>query len=105
MTHSASTPFFALLGQAAVRAWRVYSNRRQIAELKHWTDDQLKDIGLTRSDVRRALAQPFYSDPTSVLNASPALRQAPNYSAANAPTDKPELTLVETRKSDGKLAA
>lgn len=34
-------------------AWRQFQNRRQINRLNELSDDQLKDIGLTRSDVRR----------------------------------------------------
>ncbi len=84
MTHTATTPFFALFGQMAARAWRVFANRRHFAELQDWSDEQLNDIGLTRSDVRRALAQPFYTDPSSLVTGSAASRQAPSLSAANA---------------------
>ncbi|MES0880256.1 DUF1127 domain-containing protein [Roseibium sp. SCP14] len=106
MTHTATTPFFAPFGQMAARAWRVFNNRRQYAELKYWTDEQLKDIGLTRGDVRRALAQPFYVDPSSILNDAPALRQTLNYSGANAPLTPPSLKLVSTdQKQSGQLAA
>lgn len=106
MTHTASTPFFALFGQTVARAWRVYKNRRHFAELRNWSDEQLKDIGLTRVDVRRALALPFYSDPSSLVSNSPALRHTLALSAANAPLEKPVLTLVETgREKGGQIAA
>ncbi|WP_269583679.1 DUF1127 domain-containing protein [Roseibium sp. Sym1] len=103
MTHSASTPAFALLGQMIARAWRVFNNRRQFAELKHWSDEQLEDIGLTRSDVRRALAGPFYTDPTSVVSAASMQRTWQGVRAANA---APDVRLVETETSrPGQLAA
>jgi|GEM_PF-1668016 len=108
MTHTTSTPFYALFGQMVARAWRVFNNRRHFAELKDWSDEQLMDVGLTRSDVRRALARPFYSDPTSaLLSGAPAPRQtATTFGAANAPLAKPELTVVKTdRTKDGQLAA
>ncbi len=106
MRHTVSIPFLALSGQLVTRAWRVFKNRRQFAELKYWTDEQLKDVGLTRSDVRRAMAQPFYTDPTSLLNSAPALRQTSPLRAANGPQTAPALTLVsECQKSGGKLAA
>ncbi|GAB2185730.1 DUF1127 domain-containing protein [Roseibium sp. LAB1] len=104
MTHTASTPFFALFGQMVARVWRVLNNRRQFAELNDWSDEQLKDIGLTRSDVRRALAQPFYTDPTSLVNESSALRETLGYSAANSAQDKPVMTLV-TESKTRQLAA
>ncbi|MCV0426061.1 MAG: DUF1127 domain-containing protein [Roseibium sp.] len=106
MTHTATNTFFALFGQMAARAWRVFNNRRQFAELKHWSDDQLKDIGLTRSDVRRALALPFYSDPTSVLTGSASLGTSMNLSAANAQAKSPDLKIVDACQDKcGPLAA
>ncbi|TYC67754.1 DUF1127 domain-containing protein [Stappia sp. BW2] len=99
MSHTASTPFFAPFGQMVARAWRVFSNRRQFAKLTDWSDEQLKDIGLTRSDVRRALALPFYTDPTSLVNESSALRETVGYSAANSAQDKPVMTLVSESKT------
>ncbi len=94
MTHIANHPFFALFGQMVARAWRVFSNRRQFAELKHWSDEQLDDIGLSRSDVRRALAQPFYTDPTSLLTRTPALHPILATGAANSPRPAPSLEIV-----------
>ncbi|GAB4518040.1 MAG: hypothetical protein Tsb0019_18010 [Roseibium sp.] len=86
------------------RAWRVFNNRRQFAELKDWSDEQLKDVGLTRSDVRRALARPFYMDPTALVNG--AVAQRPVDLPANAPQAKPALRLVRSAGAkDGQLAA
>ena len=62
-------------------AWRIVSGfRRPIAailtairhrhEMKHLAeldDRALKDIGLVRSDVEAALAEPFFRNPSSVL--------------------------------------
>ena len=104
MTHTATTPFFALFGQMAARAWRVFANRRHFAELQDWSDEQLNDIGLTRSDVRRALAKPFYTDPTSLVNGSADASRNPNYSAANASPEKSVLALVAGSKTR-RLAA
>lgn len=49
------------------RVWRVHRNRRKTVHLSTLTDAQLKDIGLTRGDVRRALARPFLEDPSTLL--------------------------------------
>ncbi|PVB63135.1 DUF1127 domain-containing protein [Labrenzia sp. 011] len=108
MTQTTSTPSFALFGQMVARAWRVFNNRRQFAELKDWSDEQLEDVGLTRSDVRRAMAEPFYRDPTSsLLNASPAPLRRRQLQPANAPRARADLTLVETDapRDNGQLAA
>lgn len=105
MTHTASTPAYALLGQMIARAWRVFNNRRQFAELKDWSDEQLKDIGLTRSDVRRALAQPFYADPTSLVSAANVQSSWLAVRPANAERSEPELRLVDTPKFPGGQVA
>ena len=65
--------FFALLGfilGAAKRAMslaRGLRNRRQISRLAELGDRELKDIGLTRSDVLGALSVPLYRDPSRTL--------------------------------------
>lgn len=51
----------------AARAWRVLRNRHQTVKLNDLTDAQLADIGLTRGDVRAALAAPFFRDPSFAL--------------------------------------
>ncbi len=51
----------------AARAWRVLRNRHQARKLNDLTDAQLADIGLTRGDVRTALAAPFFRDPSFAL--------------------------------------
>ncbi len=68
MTHIAHHPIFALSGQLVASALRVFKNRRQVTELWTLSDEALKDIGLTRSDVRRARALPFHKDPAPFLN-------------------------------------
>jgi uncharacterized protein YjiS (DUF1127 family) len=42
-------------------------NRSAVKSLAELDDHALKDIGLTRSDVIGALAEPFYRDPSEVL--------------------------------------
>ncbi|MBN9669008.1 DUF1127 domain-containing protein [Roseibium aggregatum] len=106
MTHTTSTPFFALFGQMAARAWRVFKHRRQFAELRNWTDEQLDDIGLTRAQVRRALDLPFYTDPTSRMASAPALGQSLALTAANSPRKTTRLKTVKPRSDEsGPLAA
>ncbi len=72
-----STPYqpssFALVlagVTAAIRKiGRVLKNRSDAAILAKLDDRMLSDIGLTRSDLRDAYAEPLWSDPTRVLAA------------------------------------
>jgi uncharacterized protein YjiS (DUF1127 family) len=48
-----------------VRAW--WKNRRGLAALARIDERLLADIGLTRSDVLGALAEPFWRDPTQAM--------------------------------------
>ena len=47
--------------------YRAMKHRRDIAALADQDDYLLADIGLTRDDVRNAVAQPFWRDPTETL--------------------------------------
>lgn len=67
MTHLAHHPIVALAGQTVARVLRIFKNRHQAAKLSALSDEQLKDIGLTRSDVRSALALPLRADLAPVL--------------------------------------
>lgn len=46
---------------------RALKNRRQAGLLAGMDDRMLADIGLTRSDLRDAYAEPLWRDPTDVL--------------------------------------
>jgi uncharacterized protein YjiS (DUF1127 family) len=50
-----------------VRAFRALSNRRKILSLSDLDDHMLHDLGLTRTDVQRALDLPFMQDPALEL--------------------------------------
>ncbi|MFN4011771.1 MAG: DUF1127 domain-containing protein [Pannonibacter sp.] len=63
----ALAPLISRLSGFVANGWRAFRNRRQIAELTTWTDEQLRDIGLTRGDVRAAMGTPLFADPSSVL--------------------------------------
>lgn len=103
MTHIAHHPIFALSGQLVARALRVFKNRRQVTQLSTLSDEALKDIGLTRSDVRRAVALPFYSDPAPFLRQMAdghtllALQILPLAANAEPNTRKPAVSLVHPR--------
>ncbi len=46
---------------------RAYAGRRMLNDLARADDRMLRDIGLNRSDLRDAAAEPLYRDPTEVL--------------------------------------
>ncbi len=46
---------------------RAAAGRRALRQLAEADDRMLKDIGLDRSDLRNARAQPLYRDPTDLL--------------------------------------
>ena len=54
-------------GAFAIRVLRAAKNRHSAAMLACLDDRMLADIGLTRSDLRDAYAEPLWEDPTSVL--------------------------------------
>lgn len=46
---------------------KAVSRRRQLNQLGGFDDRMLRDIGLTRSDLRDAASGPLWQDPTAVL--------------------------------------
>jgi uncharacterized protein YjiS (DUF1127 family) len=53
---------------AGIRAvLRALKNRRNAAMLAELDDRMLKDMGLTRSDLRDAYSEPLWRDPTDIL--------------------------------------
>lgn len=63
-------------GAFAARALRAAKNRHSARMLARLDDRQLADIGITRSDLRDAYAEPLWEDPTSVLARRAAERRA-----------------------------
>jgi uncharacterized protein YjiS (DUF1127 family) len=66
----AFTRIAELAGAGALRVVdfvRAYLNRRDLQTLAGFDDRMLADIGLTKSDVRDAVAEPLWRDPTVVL--------------------------------------
>ena len=55
---------------------RAIRHRRDVEALARFDDRMLADIGLTRSDLRYALGEPFWRDPGRVLNARAGERRA-----------------------------
>jgi uncharacterized protein YjiS (DUF1127 family) len=66
-----SPPFITALLAAIVSGLRTFAqalkNRRDAAALAGMDERMLRDIGLTRSDLRDAYAEPLWRDPTDIL--------------------------------------
>ena len=65
---------FTMASQAANAVWRVLTwpvrvsaTRRVMSELAQMSEYELRDIGLTRSDVNDATALPLDADPSGLL--------------------------------------
>jgi uncharacterized protein YjiS (DUF1127 family) len=65
--HRVSSGPLAALAAAFGRLHHRLRNRRQVLLLTELDDHVLSDIGVTRSDVRSALSQPFSADPSLEL--------------------------------------
>jgi uncharacterized protein YjiS (DUF1127 family) len=68
------TASFTTASQAANVLWRILTwparvsaARRTMSELARMSDFELRDIGLTRSDINDATALPLDDDPSSLL--------------------------------------
>ena len=73
---------FALAAGVSLRLKRfaqAYSHRSEAAVLAGFDERMLADIGLTRSDVRDAFAEPLWHDPTNLLRARVLERRLNQY--------------------------
>jgi uncharacterized protein YjiS (DUF1127 family) len=64
------------IGRGLQQAARAYKNRGDAAMLARLDERMLADIGLTRSDLRDAYAEPLWRDPTSILASRAGERRA-----------------------------
>ncbi len=62
-----STPFSGSWRIARVTVLQTLKNRRDAASLAGLDDRMLADIGLTRGDLRDAISEPVWRDPTAIL--------------------------------------
>lgn len=68
-------------------------NRGDVRLLLDMDEHGLRDIGLTRDDVRQALAQPLIKDPSKTLLVRSVERRARLRSVALAPVPAPRRTV------------
>lgn len=64
---SAIASMLTALGRSLQLLMRAARNRRAAAMLAHFDDRMLSDIGISRSDLHDAYAEPLWRDPTCVL--------------------------------------
>lgn len=78
---------FAAVTAGLAKAFTIWSNRRAVMRLAGLEDGYLRDIGVCRSDVTWALAQPWYVDPSEALAARVERRRAAQRWARGCLTD------------------
>lgn len=83
------SPFSRLL---ALLAWplRVAEHRRTLADLGALDDYTLRDIGLTRQDLRDVTALPLGADPSWLLSARAGERAQAALAAREPPPSSPK---------------
>jgi uncharacterized protein YjiS (DUF1127 family) len=69
--------FLAFLGETARKAALALKHRRDATALAGLDERMLRDIGLTRSDLRDAYAEPLWRDPTDILASRARDRRRP----------------------------
>ena len=82
-------------------------NRRAVLVLLDWDDRALRDIGLTRADIRLALGLPFREDPSARLQAWALERRAARLTEGRSGDDRfpgPHLRLLSGRIRSSKAS-
>lgn len=74
----------ARVGKAVVRMWKTYRARRALRTLIDVDDRMLRDIGVTRDDVRWALRASTGQDPSALLRIRAVSRRAAERSELHA---------------------
>ena len=101
------TSLILALAKVGARFQTALVNRRAANELLDWDARALKDIGLTRSDLRGALASPLFKDPTEFLSLIAAGREvgARQDGAVRSRNDgrKPAVPAAESKGRHGNL--
>lgn len=86
-------------GAIAARVFRAAKNRHSASMLARLDDRMLADIGLTRSDLRDAYAEPLWEDPTTML-----ARRAAERRLSRNPSRKRVAFENSTEQSAGKFS-
>lgn len=83
----------------------AFRNRRALLALGGWDARQLKDIGLTRSDVCNALSHPVGDDPAAILSGIRSSRRRYRRVAARPMIQKSRVPREPSRARCHKTAA
>ncbi|MCB8820362.1 DUF1127 domain-containing protein [Microvirga rosea] len=96
--HVTSLPGATFLGsivRAVANIVKALQHRREIVHLAEFDDRMLKDIGLVRSDVEGALAEPLLHNPSWVLVRCAERHARTERVAAPARSVRPVVPLVK----------
>ena len=100
---AASAAWVRSFAKRLAAAWR---HRNDMAVLASLDDRTLADMGLTRADVRDAVAQPLWRDPTAVLARSPPRAQRARLSRdLHAIGPRAEFAAGHSRRGSAALSA
>ena len=92
--------FAAIVVRGATRVFRALKNRIEVTRLCEFDERTLKDIGLTHSDVRAALALPLASDPSAHLRDVAGHKRSPERGSHGQ-----ALVVSRLRASDAPVTA
>jgi len=90
----------ARLATAALGLWRAYRGRRALHTLIEADDRMLRDIGVTRDDVRWALDAPTSQDPTAYLRLRAVSRRAAEREELRQAVDARTQAVAATTPAD-----
>jgi uncharacterized protein YjiS (DUF1127 family) len=94
-----------ILAQRLRRLTQAYRNRSDAAVLAGLDDRMLADIGITRSDVRDALAEPLWQDPTVLLRSRALERRLNRHGISSGLHEHGWLAAPPLAPTDGRYPA
>jgi uncharacterized protein YjiS (DUF1127 family) len=80
---------------------QTIKNRRDAVTLASLDDRMLADIGLTRGDVRDAVSEPVWRDPTAILVSRSQERRINRRRILVAPTEAPSIVPAQQGRTSG----
>ena len=96
-----------IVGFVALRAvefYRSFKSRHEMRMLAGFDDRMLADIGLTRGDLRDAVSEPLWRDPTNVLVKRARERRMARHASHPSPTEFAEAPSIVPAPEHGVQA-
>jgi uncharacterized protein YjiS (DUF1127 family) len=93
----------AVVAGRLAHAAKIVRHRRDLEFLARLDDRMLRDIGLTRSDLRYALTEPFWRDPGAALISRVGQRGIGKVRPTSVPSILPAPSGWAARKSPGRV--